>query len=234
MIIQIVLQKLETNGNLQVEHKGLGSFLEPWSNIASAGSNQFFSSLYQEAYEDPRKPADMGSKTWMTPEHGNHNQKDEAFRETTDSNLVPTTQFEMMNSFFKENMNEEQNIECERAFFKKQGQREHEYSMKIEENLLNESNNNSECQLQRIMEQEPHFRRLKPEITIPKCSEGGGHPVVSDAMRSVKPRVTIHMLSKVTHGSRENLGKLIRLPKSINELLIIGGRSFSIQQTHSH
>ncbi|XP_020587798.1 potassium channel AKT6-like [Phalaenopsis equestris] len=196
IIMNNLLQKLETNGNLLVEHKGLAPF----------PNNQFFSLLYQEGYQDPRK-------TWMAPE-------------CTDSNLAMAAQFEMKNTCFKVNMGEVQNFGCERAFFEKQGQINHEYSMKSEENLLNKSNNNSECQIQRIMEQESHFRHLNPEITVPNWSEGAVHPMLSNAVRLAIPRVTIHMVSKVTHGSRENFGKLILLPKSINELLIIGGQKF--------
>ncbi|XP_008783945.2 potassium channel KAT3 isoform X1 [Phoenix dactylifera] len=63
--------------------------------------------------------------------------------------------------------------------------------------------------------------------TFPACSTRGSHLVDSNHIKMSTKRVTIHMYSQRSRSSREQFGKLISLPGTLDELFRIAGQKFA-------
>lgn len=59
---------------------------------------------------------------------------------------------------------------------------------------------------------------------FPPCSTIGNHSVDSNHIKKVNKRVTIHLYSQKSQRSREQFGKLISLPGTLDELFRIAGK----------
>nr|XP_029119078.1 potassium channel KAT2 isoform X2 [Elaeis guineensis] len=62
---------------------------------------------------------------------------------------------------------------------------------------------------------------------FPACSTRGTHSVDSNHIKMINKRVTIHMYSQNSQSSREQFGKLITLPGTLDELFRIAGQKFA-------
>ncbi|XP_020705758.1 potassium channel KAT3-like isoform X1 [Dendrobium catenatum] len=234
LIMNNLLQKLGNHGNLsrmQIEGLGSLSFLREWSDT-SAFREQFSTTEYQENNVDHRRPVVKGN---MATEDSQVDQTDKVLRNITNFNLIQLENYDKRKPLLKQrtNLDETEHFGWTKSLFEKQvkGNPQGFLSLletrrKTESKQSKRTNSNRDNQIQRNIELDSSFKCLQYETMGPTHSETGTQPLRNGSMRLVNRRITIHALSEVTCGSRENLGKLIILPESVDELLRIGSQKF--------
>ncbi|KAH0468512.1 hypothetical protein IEQ34_003545 [Dendrobium chrysotoxum] len=237
LIMNNLLQRLGNHdilSRMQVEGLGSLSFLREWSDT-SAVREQFSTTEYQKNNVDHRRPMVKGNMISMATEGSQVDQTDNVLRNITNFNLIQLENYEKRKPLLKQrtNLDETQHFGWTKSLFEKQvkGHPQGLLSLletrrKTESKQSKRTNSNRDNQIQRNIELDSSFKCLQYETMGPTHSETGTQPLRNGSMRLVNRRITIHALSEVTCGSRENLGKLIILPESVDELLRIGSQKF--------
>ncbi|KAG0458065.1 hypothetical protein HPP92_023222 [Vanilla planifolia] len=227
LIMNNLLQKLGIHARLpQLQHKSKGLLSRQWPNTASIQEHQFPFAQYPKSHEDLINTLNAGSMI------GGINTVNETFSNTTNLELDQVGSLEKMKSPLcqRTNMGETEQYGSSNAFFEKQvewqaqvSSSKHKIKSKFEDNPLKRAKYKSNNQIQINMELEQDIKFSIPETGGATCS---ACPVSNSVVGLVNKRAIIHVLLKEKSQLKESFGKVIILPKSVDELLRICGRKF--------